>query len=808
MKNIQNSTLLIGIILVIVVQLIAGCSSFNSFQRDGQLTLDTLGEPVSVLRDENGMPYIYAKTVDDLIRAQGFVAAQDRLFLMEVTRLLAEGRISELAGEKARQLDIRMRTIGFLRNAKKHLEILAPEEKWFFQLYVDGINAYIETREEAYPLEFKLAGIKPGPWEVEDSLAILYYMGWNSAANLKSEIVAQMLVEKLGYDKAEEIFPLNINPEDPNDTLDGMEGKRLMSSAAPLHLNLIPDDVINRLIHDGQLEIGSNNWAVAPDSSPNGKPVLANDPHLKSSILPGPWYPCGLITPDMRAIGVVIPGIPGMIVGRTDHVALGVTNAYGDAQDLYIETIDPEKEDHYLEGDSSIPFEIISETMRIKDGDSETGFKEETVTIRLTKRGPVVSHVLPGLETDKLLTARWSAFEDMGPSLGLAKILSSKNVYEVKEAIGDVKSIALNFVFADTEGNIGWQTSGSLPVREMGDGLVPFVVKDGRDNWKGRIPFSKMPSSINPEKGWVGTCNHKTIPSDYPYYYSSHLSPSYRQRRLMQLLNTPGVKTVDDHWNFQRDTMNLMAKEIAPVMAKALSSFKETEDMGEILSSWDYRDDIDKAGPVVFQSIYREFALLVFRDELGDELANTMLNNWYFWQERLGKMVAEGDSPWFDNINTEDKNETMDDLFRQAALKAKEKTGEAIGGNPESWAWGDLHQMEFVSPIRREGFGKGLLGAGSHSAPGSGETLYRGLYKFSDPFNVLMPASLRMVADLGDNDKILAVLPGGVSGRLFDPHNKDQVESYMNGDKLYWWFSDSAIKEHQVSELTLVPESH
>jgi len=802
MKIRQKRSFLPGVILIVVLQLVAGCSSFNSFQRDGELVLDALDGPVSVIRDEKGMPYIHAEHMDDLIRAQGFVAAQDRLFLMEVTRLLAEGRISELAGEKARELDIRMRTIGFLRNAKKHLEMLAPEEKRFFQLYVDGVNAYINTRQASHPLEFKLAGIRPGLWEVEDSLAILYYMGWNSAANLKSEIVAQMLVEKLGREKAEDIFPLTINPEDPGDA----ENKRWIASGKPLHLNLISDDILTGLINDGPLEIGSNNWAVAPGCSPNGKPVLANDPHLKSSILPGPWYPCGLITPDMRAVGVVIPGIPGIIIGRTEHVAMGVTNAYGDAQDLYIETIDPENGSRYLEGDTSIPFEVINETMKIKDADSETGFKEEAVTIRLTKRGPVVSHVMDGLETDKLLTVRWSAFEDMGPSMGLARILTSKNVYDVRNAIGDVKSIALNFVFADTQGNIGWQTSGSLPVREGGDGSVPHEVKNGTDNWTGRIPFNEMPSSINPEKGWIGTCNHKTVPADYPYYYSSHLSPSYRQKRLMQLLNAPGVKTVEDHWNFQRDTMNLMARDIAPVMAEALLPAEETADMGEVLSNWDYRDDITSAGPAVFQSVYREFAFLVFRDELGEKLAGIMLDNWYFWQERLGKMVAEGDSAWFDDVNTEDKTETMADLFRQAGLRAKEKAGDTLGGDPGSWTWGELHQMEFVSPIRRDGFGKGLLGAGSHPAPGSGETLYRGIYKFTDPFNVVMAASLRMVADLGDHDKILAVLPGGVSGRLFDPHNKDQVGPYMNGDKLYWWFSDRAIKDHRVSELVLVPE--
>ena len=189
MKVVQKCPFLLGIILIVLIQIIAGCSAFNSFQREGELTLEPLEEQVTVLRDEEGMPYIYAQNRDDLMFAQGFVTAQDRLFLMELTRLFAEGRISELAGEKARKLDTRMRTIGFLRNAKKHAKILAPEDKRFFQQYVKGVNTFIKTRKESYPLEFKLAGIKPGLWTIEDSLAILYFMGWNSAANLKGEVL-------------------------------------------------------------------------------------------------------------------------------------------------------------------------------------------------------------------------------------------------------------------------------------------------------------------------------------------------------------------------------------------------------------------------------------------------------------------------------------------------------------------------------------------------------------------------------------------------------------------------------------------
>ncbi|MFO7560930.1 MAG: penicillin acylase family protein [Desulfobacterales bacterium] len=780
-----------------------GCSYLNRYQKDGNITLNCLQEPVKVVRDEKGMPFIYAKNTDDLVTAQGFVTAQDRLFIMEVIKLLVKGRLSELGGDKTRELDIQMRTIGFYRNAKKHAAILQEEDKRLLQSYVNGVNAYIETRKAYHPLEFKLAGIKPELWSIEDSLAIMYYMGWNSAANLTGEIIAQMLIEKLGLEKAQEIFPLNINPDE-----NGIQTDMIITSVQPENIGLARDRSILSYAGDESFHIGSNNWAVAGMFTQSNMPIVANDPHLKSSILPGPWYPSGLITPEGRYVGVMIPGLPGMVIGRTDHFAIGVTNAYGDTQDLYIETVDPENPDHYLEGEQSIPFEIIPETLKIKDSDADSGYREEKITIRLSRRGPVISHVLPGFRTDKVVTMRWSMFESMNPSLGFTSLLKSKTVDDIRESLKEVTTTALNFVFADKNGNVGWQTTGRLPVRSQGEGLIPYPVKDSRDNWERWIPFEEMPSSYNPERGWVGTCNHKTITSQYPYYYSSHLSPSYRYRRMKQLIQAPGRKNVDDHWQFQRDTLNLMAADIAPIMARALHLHDDTQEMGEALSNWDYHDDADRTGPLVFQSVYREFALLVFQDEMGEDLALTMLDTWYFWQERLAQMVIKGNSPWFDKIDTKDKTESLEDLFHEAALKAKEKLSETLGDDLSEWKWGMVHQMEFVSPIRRSGFGKGLLGGGSHPAAGSGETLYRGVYKFSEPYMVLIPASLRMVSDLGDDKKILAVLPGGVSGRLFDPHVKDQVEPYMNGEKRYWWFSDQAIKEHGKSELVLQPVSN
>jgi penicillin amidase len=793
--------LLVAVIAVVFIINPFGASPLNKYTKDGNLPLPGLKEPVTVHRDEKGMAYIYAQNSEDLLLAQGFVAAQDRLFQMEIIRLLASGRIAELVGEKAKGLDVRMRTLGFFRNARKHAAKLNDETRNFFQKYVDGINAFIETRPKNIHLEFKLAGIGPSPWSIVDSLTIFYYMGWASAGNIQSEIVAQMLVEKLGPEKAATIFPININPDDESETA----AEIVYSSFRNAGLNLEGDKNLLSYLNDDPLKIGSNNWATSSKLSAGVKPIVANDTHQNTSILPGPLYACGLILPDWRAVGAAVPGLGGMVVGRTDYFAIGVTNAYGDTQDLYVETVDPDNPDNYLEGSVSIPFEVIEETLKLKDKTAPDGFREEKIKIRLTRRGPVISGILPGLKTDYVITMRWSSVEFQSPSLGYERLLWCRTLEELRWALEDLNQVALNVVFADARGNIGWQTTGKLPIRTQGEGLVPYVVKDSTDNWIGWIPWEDMPHAVNPERGWLGTCNHLTVDRDYPYHYTTHSSPTYRYRRLIELMDAPGKKTVDDHWEFQRDAVNLMAKKIAPILSRVLLAHEDTQKMAQVLAEWNFIDSTDRVAPTVFQEIYREFALLVYSDELGEELARTMLDRWYFWQERLQKMVLENNSVWFDNVNTTDQKETRDDLFHQAALKAATNLASTLGADSGKWLWGNVHRHEFVSPIRQSGPGTEWLGGGSHPASGSGETLYRGLYNFNDPYKVTVSASIRMVVDLADPDKIRAVLPGGVTGRQFDPHTTDQVKSFMDGSKVYWWFSDRAIKEHTQHTLTLNP---
>ncbi len=800
-RVLKGFLLFVVFVVALVAAAMLSLPYLNDFDREEKIALPCLKRDVKVVRDEKGMAYIYAADINDLIKAQGYVTAQDRIFQMELTRLFATGRISELVGEKGRKSDIFMRTVGFYRHAKRHERLLDRRTRLFLQNYVDGINGWIKAGR-SIPIEFAIAGIKPKPWTITDSLAILYFMGWNSAANIQTEVIAQMLVEKLGETKAREIFPLNVNPDA---RVACLPNARPGPATASIFAAGVGHDLLRLFEEVGTpLRIGSNNWATSGLLSASGKPIVANDPHLDALILPGPWYPCGLILPKSRAVGASIPGIPGLVVGRNDHIAVGVTNAYGDTQDLYIETEDPLRKGHYLEGDRSIPFQVIKEKLLIKDRKAKGGFRKEEVVIRLTRRGPVITDVLPNLTSKKVITLRWAPLETMLPSLGVEYLLTVKSVDEMQTVAKRITPIMLNFVFADKSGHIGWQVSGRLPIRAKGDGTVPLAVTDDADDWVDWVSPEMMPQSVDPERGWVGTCNHLIVDQCYPYYYSSYVSASWRYRRLSEVLDKRGKKTVDDHWRLQRDATNVMARQIAPIISNALLTDPMTKELGEILRKWDHEDAVDQAGPVVFHRVYEQFVADVFADELGEELCRAMIKTWDFWQERVQEFILAGHSEWFDDIRTPNK-EGRDDLFLRAAKEVLRKAREAKEKDPRDWRWGENHQVTFVAPLFREGILSSFLGAGTYPMAGASETLYRASYVPGEQKKITLTASLRMVADLADTDKIAAVLPGGVSARQFTDHFADQTEPFMKGDKLYWWFSDKKIKEHQETQQVLSP---
>ncbi len=804
-----------GALLVTVAMATSGCAMVGAMRgphASGEKVVAGLSAPVRVLRDGHGIPYIFAANTPDLIRAQGFVTAQHRLFQIEGYRAMANGRLAEAIGPGGLNNDRQIRLIGLRRNAERHAKLLSADARDFLGWYAQGMNAYITGHVEDHPAELKLAGFKPSPWTVEDLVSVLHYVNWSQAANFKAELVMQKLIDKFGADKAlKELSPVNVNPLRTRQPVmvGDAGGHSGNSEARPLgDVRLLAglgehDGLLGQMGAQAPIAVGSNNWVVGKSRTASGAAVVVNDPHLDARLLPGIWHPVGLFTPDMQAVGAALPAVPGIMLGRNAHTAFGVTNSYGDSQDLFIEKVAPGQQDHYLDGGQVRPFQVFNEVIRIRDKDAPGGFREETLRVRATVRGPIVSGPVFGADGERLLSLRMASAELTGGGIGIDQLLTARNASDVDKAVQAIDVMYFNFVFADKAGAIGLRASGRVPVRASQQGSHPKTVGTA-DDWRGTIPPAQMPGTLSPASDWTGSANHDTRPDAFPYDYSSFLSPSYRFRRMVEVLDKgQGMRTADQ-LALVMDRHNLQAPRLKPALVEALQNDPTHADLARILAAWDGRDDQQLAAPLTYHAIYERLALETFTDDMGEKLAREWLGNWYAWQERFDLLLTTPDSPWFDDIRTPQR-ETLPELIRRTTTAVRTELQARHGNNPAMWRWGDAHRVTFSSPLRRTGFGRDLLGAAPAPMSGSTSTLLRSGSKFGGQFEVEWFASARLVADLGDDEKVEAVVSGGVVDRQFHPHQKDQLGAWFEGRLVPWWFDRSKVEANARSTQQLVP---
>ena len=802
---LERGLLAAGLLVMLATALPASAfvGHFRGPKVDGELAVPGLTAKVRVLRDEHGIPYIFAANTPDLIRAQGFVTAQSRLFQLEGYRAIATGRLAEAIGEGGLPGDRQVRLLGLRRNAERHAKLLSSAARDFLTWYAEGMNAYISGHADDHPVELRLAGFVPRPWTLEDMVTVLHFANFSQAANFKAELTMQKLIDKFGADKAlRELAPVNVNPLRTQQPLivGGAAGARRLGDVELLAGLDGPDSLLEA---SAPLAVGSNNWAVGSSRTASGAAVLVNDPHLDARLLPGVWHPVGLFAPDIQAVGAALPAVPGIQVGRTAFVAFGLTNAYGDSQDLFIEKVAPGQPEHYVDGDQARPFQVIEETIRVKDKDAPGGFREDKLRIRATPRGPVVSGPVLGYDGEALLSLRMASAELPGGGIGIDQLLTARNIADVDQAAQAMDVIYFNYVFVDKAGGIGHRATGRVPVRASRQGSHPKPVGPA-DDWRGFIPPDQMPA-MSPARDWVGTANHDNRPDGYAFDYSSYFASSYRIRRMIEVLDQgQGMRSADQS-ALMMDAQNLQAPRLKPALVAALQGDAANADLARILAAWDGRDDKDLAAPLIYHKLYERLVYETYVDEMGDKLARDYLGQWYLWQERFDELLKTPDSPWFDDTRTPQK-ETLPDLIKRAAAAVRPELQARHGTDPAKWKWGDEHRIAFVSPLRRSGAGRDFMGYAEAPMSGSGATLLRALTPFMGGFDVEFFASMRLVADMGDDDKIEAVVSGGVVDRQFHPHQKDQLPAWSEGRLLPWWFDPKQVEAHAVRRQELVPK--
>jgi len=790
-------------------------------QVSGQLVLAGITQPVEVLRDRNAIPHIYARSLDDAYYGLGFVHAQDRLWQMEVSRRIAAGRVAEVLGPAGLEADRFLRTLGIRRVAEANLRHYEPETRRLLDAYTAGVNAFLATKP-VLPPEFWILRVSPEPWTPVDSVAWAKMMAWDLGGNWRNELLRMQLAKTLPTPRIQEF--LAPYPGDPPVKLPDLKALYGVMERAPIQISgenrgqspISPKSpwAIFRKIAVGDFDAksgsdpdfphGSNSWVVNGSRSATGKPLLANDPHLGLTA-PSVWYLAHLHAPGLEAIGGTMPGIPGILVGRTERIAWGFTNTGPDVQDLYLEKLDAAG--NYLTPDGARPFTVVEETIRVKGGD------DERLRIRTSRHGPVISDVsraaLEATPRGYALAFAWTALAEddltLQAALKLARVRDWASFVEVGR---DLHAPQQNVTYADTAGNIGFIAPGRVPVRKPQNelkGLAPAPGWDARYDWAGYIPFDELPRAFNPQSGFIVSANQKIVPPEYRHHITSEWQPPYRAQRITELLLKIERHDRESFARIQSDVVSLAARELLPALRATQAKSSEARDALQKLAAWDGTMAADRPEPLIVTAWWRELARSLYADELGDAFRM----NWGPRAVFVANVLADrgGQSRWCDDIRTQPL-ESCDELLATALERALADLRSRFGKNISKWNWGDAHAaVHRHRPFSRNAWLARLFDVRVPSA-GDTYTVNAGHTDFADdaePYASRHAASLRAIYDLSDMQASVFIQSTGQSGNPLSPHYRAFSGPWARGEYVPMLTERSRLEAAGVQRLVLTP---
>ncbi|HYO38613.1 MAG TPA: penicillin acylase family protein [Nocardioidaceae bacterium] len=819
---------------------------------DGQIAVPGLDSEVTVLRDGSGIPQVYADSSHDLFYAQGFVQAQDRFFEMDVRRHTTAGRLSEMFGESTLAVDKTIRTMGWRRVAEQELSLLSPATKGYLQAYSDGVNAYLgENTPSSLSLEYTLLGLtgldyRVEAWSPADSVAWLKAMAWDLRGTMEDEISRGLLS---GSRTPEEIATLY--PPYPYDrhrpivtqgaVVDGVfeqeatTGGTRRPARPPLGLRAQRAlGAVDRVLHGlpqlvggrsaGTDGIGSNAWVVDGEHSTTGRPILANDPHLGVSV-PGVWYQMGLhcnrLTPEcpFDVSGFTFAGMPGVVIGHNQQVAWGFTNLGPDVLDLYLEKVTGTT---YLYDRRQRPLRMHDEEISVLGREEPFRF-----TVRSTRHGPLLSDVDPRLSTvganspagegapargnGYAVAIAWTALTPARTMDALFGFDRARSWQEFRAAAENFAVPSQNMVFADREGNIGYQAPGRIPIRKSGNtGDFPALGWLPADDWTGDyVPYAALPSVLNPGDGFVVTANQAVTDRSYRYHLGSSWAYGYRSQRIVDLLRRKPKLDVADMTRIQLDERNGFAPTFVPYL---LDIFLPSEYLAagqRLLQGWDYQQRRDSAAAAYYNAVWRNTLALTFHDDLRESVWPQGEGRWY---EVVRRLLADPQSPWWDDVTTDGVLEDRDDILAAAMAEARDELVRRQARRAVDWTWGHQHRLELESTTLGQsdvGLVRWLFNRGGYEVGGGGEivnaTRWNAADLGPDGYDVVAAPSMRMVVSLADLDDSRWVNLTGASGHAFHPHYVDQTELWAEGRTLSWPSSHEAVQAATRRTLRLTP---
>ena len=769
------------IVIVVIAITAAGAGAYlirRAFPvTSGRLAVAGLQEPVEVIRDRWGIPHVFARNTHDLLFAQGYVHAQDRLWQMELNRRAASGRLSEVSGRATLETDRFLRTIGLRRAAEAEAQRLSGAIKEALEAYAGGVNAFIETHRGRLPIEFTFVGLTPEPWTPTDSLAFAKLMAWILSGNWRDELLRAHILSRFGPEGVLALIPPY--PADAPVIAPPEAGGYTWNLSA---LRNLPDLA-------GTIPgVGSNNWVIAGTRTATGAPLLANDPHLEAA-MPSVWYEMHLTDGDYNAIGSTFPGTAGVVIGHNEHIAWGVTNAGPDVQDLYIERFDQADPTRYLYQGQWLRAQVIREKILVK------GAEPVIETVRITRHGPILNNVVEGL--DAFVALRWTALDPGTLPESVLRVGRAKNWNEFRAALRLWTVPAQNFVFADRDGNVGYQLPGRIPVRAKGDGLFPVPGWTGEYEWTGEVPFDALPSVFNPPQGFIVTANNQIVPDSFPYLISRDWDPGYRARRITDLVSQMPKASIEDLQRIHRDVTSLPAQAVV----RALQDVRITEEPAASLlaelTAWDGVLAADSRAAAVYETFRLALLPLVFTDVLGPDLSEEYFGRSDAWQAVVTRFLADPQSAWWGP-------DGRDAVVTQALVDAEKTLTARLGSDRSRWTWGRLHVMEFVHPIGRISALAWIFNA---TAPPTGGDLFTVNNAGFDrkTYRQRVVASYRQIIDLQEWDRSVSIHTTGQSGLPFHRHYRDFVPMWATGQYHPMLFNRERIQQEAEGTLTLAP---
>jgi len=777
--------------MLLVIGYYSSTMSFGLPQISGSIHVDGIASDVQISRDQHAAVYIKGNSDNDVFFGIGFAHAQDRLWQLELQRRVSQGRLSEVFGVSSVSIDAQMRTLDLYQSSLSAWEALSPQAQASLTAYSEGINEFLKTTD-SLPLEFSAFDIIPEPWTELDSLAWTKVFALNLSSHMWNDITRFLAKPYLTHAQGAELFtgyPKD-GPVTVAMTIESSETTPVETLTALVELQ----DELEKNFKIGGEFVGSNAWVISRKLTDNKQAILANDPHVGIQ-MPSLWYMAKLKGSQINASGMTLVGLPVIIFGRNQKISWGGTNMIVDAHDFYFEEVNANNAKQYLNNGQWLEFDAQKHYIKVRPEFPlmlKEAIKPVEVVVRKTVRGPVVSDVF-GL-SDQPVVLRWTALDQNDTSYESFFRLNYANDWaEFKSALGYHGAPALNFLYADKLGNIGFLGAGKIPIRAKGQGQVPVIGNVNEYEWTGYVPLADWPQSYNPERGYIVSANNKVVSDDYPHHISYDWALPDRAARIEQLisqeLDANNSLSLDYMKIIQNDTVSYGAASLLSLLQSTPTVSKQQKLAQEYLVKWDGDMAASSQGASIFYNWARHLRVVLFKDELSAPFGRTRqdgrLRQSYMGTSynQIEAALTPGGAQWCDDIRTK-VQENCQWAIQQALDLAIKELSKLAGSNMDNWSWGNIHSTVYNhAPFSEINLLKPFFERRITSGGGP-NTVNVSSSKFveSEGFEQDFGAGFRQIISFGTQDiDHLYMNSTGQSGNVFSKHYDDMVELLRDG---------------------------